>query len=77
MVWPAVPVVVFTACRVPGGKPVLYVYHHDDGAWQFHSEPDLKDSKLLYGCSTSGYYNLLFRNGHQGCATGLGFQKHC
>ena len=27
----------------------MYVYHNEDGAWQFHSEqePDLKDSKRV------------------------------
>jgi len=42
-------VAVFTTHHVLEGKPILYVYHNDDGAWQFHSEqePDLKDSKLV------------------------------
>ncbi len=42
-------VAVFTTHHVLEGKPILYVYHNDDGAWQFHSErePDLKDSKLI------------------------------
>ncbi|MFY0253582.1 DUF4262 domain-containing protein [Chitinophaga sp. 30R24] len=42
-------VAVFTTRHVLEGKPILYVYHNDDGAWQFHSEqePDLKDSKLV------------------------------
>lgn len=40
---------VFTTSQVLEGKPILYVYHNDDGAWQFHSEqePNLKDSKLV------------------------------
>ncbi|SEW56353.1 DUF4262 domain-containing protein [Chitinophaga arvensicola] len=42
-------VAVFTTSHVLAGKPILYVYHNEDGAWQFHSEqaPDLKDSKLV------------------------------
>lgn len=42
-------VAVFTTSHVLEGKPILYVYHNDDGAWQFHSEqePALKDSKLV------------------------------
>ncbi|MGO4288187.1 DUF4262 domain-containing protein [Chitinophaga sp. RAB17] len=40
---------VYTTKYVLEGKPILYVYHNDDGAWQFHSEPepDLKDAKLV------------------------------
>ena len=42
-------VAIFTTSQVLEGKPILYVYHNNDGAWQFHSEkePDLKDSKLV------------------------------
>ncbi|HEU4551713.1 MAG TPA: DUF4262 domain-containing protein [Chitinophaga sp.] len=42
-------VAVFTTKHVLEGKPILYVYHNDDGAWQFHSErePDLTDAKLV------------------------------
>jgi hypothetical protein len=42
-------VAVFTTKHVLEGKQILYVYHNDDGAWQFHSEqdPQLEDSKLV------------------------------
>lgn len=42
-------VVVFTTKQVLEGKPILYVYHNEDGEWQFHSEqePDLDDAKLV------------------------------
>ena len=42
-------VAVFTTKQVLEGKPILYVYHNDDGDWQFHSErePDLDDVKLV------------------------------
>ncbi|RFS21335.1 DUF4262 domain-containing protein [Chitinophaga silvatica] len=40
---------VFTTKQVLEGKPILYVYHNEDGDWQFHSEedPDLDDAKLV------------------------------
>jgi hypothetical protein len=42
-------VAVFTTSHVLAGKPILYVYHNEDGEWQFHSEqePDLDDAKLV------------------------------
>ncbi|MGN7823105.1 DUF4262 domain-containing protein [Chitinophaga sp. 22536] len=33
-------VAVFTTRHVLEGKPILYVYHDEDGDWQFHSEDD-------------------------------------
>ena len=40
---------VFTTSEVLEGKPVRYVYHDEDGDWQFHSEqdPDLAKAKLV------------------------------
>lgn len=40
---------VFTTHDVLKGAPILYVYHNEDGDWQFHSsdEPDLNDAKLV------------------------------
>jgi hypothetical protein len=40
---------VFTTKQVLEGAPILYVYHNEDGDWQFHSssEPDINDSKLV------------------------------
>ena len=42
-------VAAFTTQHVLDGKPILFVYHNDNGDWQFHSErePDLKDAKLV------------------------------
>jgi Domain of unknown function (DUF4262) len=42
-------VAVFTTTHVLAGKPILYVYHNEDGEWQFHSEqePDWEDAKLV------------------------------
>lgn len=40
---------VFTSSEVLAGKPIKFVYHNDDGDWQFHSEqdPDLNNAKLV------------------------------
>lgn len=40
---------VFTTKQVLEGEPILYVYHNDDGDWQFHSsaEPDMDDVKMV------------------------------
>ena len=40
---------VYTTKQVLGGAPILYVYHNDDGDWQFHSEllPDIKDARVI------------------------------
>ncbi len=40
---------VYTTKQAFEGAPILYVYHNDDGAWQFHtsSEPELKDARLV------------------------------
>lgn len=40
---------VFTTSEVLDGKPILFVYHNEDGDWQFHSEedPDLDHAKLV------------------------------
>lgn len=40
---------VFTTKQAFNGDTILYVYHNNDGDWQFHttSEPDLKDSMLV------------------------------
>ncbi|MBC9912735.1 DUF4262 domain-containing protein [Chitinophaga varians] len=42
-------VAVFTTRQVLEGKPILYVYHDEDGDWQFHSEeePLEEDIKLV------------------------------
>jgi hypothetical protein len=40
---------VYTTKHVLEGKPIRYVYHNNDGDWQFHSEDDPKteDAKLV------------------------------
>lgn len=40
---------VYTTKEVFEGEPILYVYHNDDGDWQFHSsaEPKLQNAKLV------------------------------
>lgn len=40
---------VYTTQEILDGEPVLFVYHNEDGDWQFHSssEPDLNDAKLV------------------------------
>lgn len=40
---------VYTTRQVLEGEPVLYVYHNEDGDWQFHSSanPDVNDAKLV------------------------------
>ena len=40
---------VFTTKQVFEGDPILYVYHNEDGDWQFHTglEPEIADSKLV------------------------------
>lgn len=40
---------VYTTKQALGDEPILYVYHNDDGAWQFHTslEPNLEDAKLV------------------------------
>ena len=40
---------VYTTSDVLKGVPVLYVYHNEDGDWQFHSsaEPDINDAQLV------------------------------
>ncbi|RYZ98017.1 MAG: DUF4262 domain-containing protein [Moraxellaceae bacterium] len=40
---------VYTTRQAFNGDPILYVYHNEDGDWQFHtsSEPDLADSMLV------------------------------
>jgi len=40
---------VFTTSEVLDGKPIKYVYHNEDGDWQFHSkrDPDLNKAKLV------------------------------
>ena len=42
-------VVVFTTKHVLNGDPILYVYHNDDGYWQFHAiaDPKVEDAKIL------------------------------
>ncbi|MBV7533031.1 DUF4262 domain-containing protein [Chitinophaga sp. sic0106] len=42
-------VAVFTTSQVLEGQPIRFVYHNEDGAWQFHSdqEPSLADAKLV------------------------------
>lgn len=40
---------VYTTKQAFEGEPILYVYHNEDGDWQFHTslEPDLNDAKLV------------------------------
>jgi hypothetical protein len=40
---------VFTTNDAFNGEPILYVYHNEDGNWQFHTtlEPDLADSMIV------------------------------
>ena len=40
---------VFTTAEVLEGNPIRFVYHNEDGDWQFHSEqdPDLAKAKLV------------------------------
>ena len=40
---------VYTTHHALDGKPVLYVYHNEDGNWQFHTEydPKIEDSKIV------------------------------
>lgn len=40
---------VYTTTQAFNGDPILYVYHNEDGDWQFHTseEPDLADSMLV------------------------------
>lgn len=42
-------VAVFTSAQVLTGSPILFVFHDEDGYWQFHSEPepDLSEAKLV------------------------------
>ena len=40
---------VYTTRQAFNGDPILYVYHNEDGDWQFHTsvEPNLDDSMLV------------------------------
>lgn len=40
---------VYTTNQAFSGDPILYVYHNEDGDWQFHtsSEPNLEDSMFV------------------------------
>jgi len=40
---------VYTTKQALEGEPILYVYHNEDSAWQFHTslEPDMNDAKLV------------------------------
>jgi hypothetical protein len=40
---------VYTSRQVLEGASILYVYHNENGDWQFHTslEPDLNDAKLV------------------------------
>ena len=40
---------VFTTKQAFEGEPILYVYHNEDGDWQFHTslEPNIDDSKVV------------------------------
>ncbi len=40
---------VYTTKQAFNGAPILYVYHNEDGDWQFHTsmEPDLAESMLV------------------------------
>lgn len=40
---------VYTTKQVLEGEPILYVYHNEDGDWQFHSleNPNIDDARLV------------------------------
>jgi hypothetical protein len=40
---------VYTTRQAFEGEPILYVYHNEDGDWQFHTsrEPNLQDARLV------------------------------
>ncbi|WP_111672321.1 DUF4262 domain-containing protein [Algoriphagus litoralis] len=40
---------VYTTSQVLAGDPILYVYHNQNGDWQFHSvlDPSIEDAKLV------------------------------
>jgi hypothetical protein len=40
---------VYTSKQVLAGEPILYVYHDEEGDWQFYSEadPQLEDARLV------------------------------
>ncbi|UZU00024.1 DUF4262 domain-containing protein [Chryseobacterium fluminis] len=40
---------VYTTSQALEGDPILYVYHNDDGDWQFHTsdQPNIDDAKLV------------------------------
>ncbi len=40
---------VYTTQQVLNGDPILYVYHNEDGDWQFHTSdnPNVDDAKLV------------------------------
>lgn len=40
---------VYTTRQAFEGTPILYVYHNQDGAWQFHTSlnPDINDAKIV------------------------------
>lgn len=40
---------VFTTQQVLDGEPILFVYHNDDGDWQFHAieDPNLDEAKVV------------------------------
>lgn len=40
---------VYTTSQAFNGDPILYVYHNENGDWQFHTslEPNIEDAKLV------------------------------
>jgi hypothetical protein len=40
---------VYTTSQVLDGEPILFVFHNQDGDWQFHSslDPDINDGRLV------------------------------
>lgn len=40
---------VYTTQQVLDGEPILYIYHDEDGDWQFHSspEPSIGEAKIV------------------------------
>ena len=40
---------VYTTAQVLNGEPILFVYHNENGDWQFHSSlaPEIEDAKLV------------------------------
>jgi len=60
---------IFTTQQVLDGEPILFVFHNEDGDWQFHSssEPIMNDARLVcleeitkLDCSINEVYHLQY-----------------